>query len=197
MDQLGIQGTDQRSYFPFPSEPVSTKPPAAFCFAVRGLYSADWKGACRPDCNHEHDEVVSGLLAALQRTVSLPPNPALAGLAKRTLAEIARIQGTVELGQISDFVAMRFRLAPDELMGKSRVQRVAVVRQIAMYLCRKLTDSSFPAVGEHFHRDHSTAVHNVALIQSRIDHDPAFARTILRIEHELVVSSTPVAVAAA
>jgi chromosomal replication initiator protein len=169
--ELVVQNTDRPFPFPFPAESLSTDPSA--------------------------DEVVNNLLAALRATVALPPNPAIAGLAKRTLAEIARIQGAVDLGAISDFVAMRFRLAPDQLMGKSRIQRVAFARQVAMYLCRKITESSFPTIGEHFNRDHSTAIHSFNLISRRVESDLPFHRTIQRIEHELAVSSAPATAAAA
>ena len=159
--ELVVQNTDRPFPFPFPAESLSTDPPA--------------------------DEVVNNLLAALRATVSLPPNPAIAGLAKRTLAEIARIQGVVDLGEISDFVAMRFRLAPDQLTGKSRIQRVAFARQLAMFLCRKLTNSSFPTIGEHFGRDHSTVIHALNLVERRVASDAAFRRTVERIERELAL----------
>ncbi len=37
-----------------------------------------------------------------------------------------------------------------------------------MYLCRKLTDNSFPTIGEHFGRDHSTVIHAYNLIARRV-----------------------------
>jgi chromosomal replication initiator protein len=54
-----------------------------------------------------------------------------------------------------------------------------------MYLCRKMTDSSFPAIGESFGRDHSTVIHAFNLIARRIANDSAFRFSIEKIEREL------------
>lgn len=169
--ELVVQNTDRPFPFPFPAESLSTDPPA--------------------------DEVVNNLLAALRAAVTLPPNPAIAGLAKKTLAEIARIQGAATLADISDFVAQRFRLRLEDFQSKSRQQRIAFARQIAMYLCRKITESSFPTIGEHFGRDHSTVIHAFNLIGRRVESDLPFRRTIERIEHELAVSAVATTMAAA
>jgi chromosomal replication initiator protein len=54
-----------------------------------------------------------------------------------------------------------------------------------MYLCRKMTDNSFPTIGEQFGRDHSTVIHAYNLIQRRITNDSAFRFSIEKIEREL------------
>jgi chromosomal replication initiator protein len=54
-----------------------------------------------------------------------------------------------------------------------------------MYLCRKMTESSFPTIGEHFSRDHSTVIHAYNLILRRISNDNAFRFSIEKIEREL------------
>jgi chromosomal replication initiator protein len=52
-------------------------------------------------------------------------------------------------------------------------------------LCRKMTTSSFPTIGEHFSRDHSTVIHAFNLIQRRVTNDSAFRFSIEKIEREL------------
>jgi len=59
-----------------------------------------------------------------------------------------------------------------------------------MYLSRKLTDSSYPVIGEHFGRDHSTVIHAYNLIARRVSNDSAFGRSIEKIEHELITIRT-------
>jgi chromosomal replication initiator protein len=54
-----------------------------------------------------------------------------------------------------------------------------------MYLCRKMTDSSFPTIGDHFGRDHSTVIHAYNLILRRISNDSAFRFSIEKITREL------------
>ena len=53
-----------------------------------------------------------------------------------------------------------FKLPVDEIYGSSRVQAVAQARQIAMYLCREMTDLSLPKIGQLFgNRDHTTVMY--------------------------------------
>jgi chromosomal replication initiator protein len=56
--------------------------------------------------------------------------------------------------------AMYFGLTIDDLCGPSRSRVLVTARQIAMYLCRELTDLSLPKIGEQFGgRDHTTVLH--------------------------------------
>lgn len=52
-------------------------------------------------------------------------------------------------------------------------------RQIAMYLCRELTDYSLPKVGDFFGgRDHTTVLHAQDKITTEIQKDPTLAQTV-------------------
>ncbi len=86
---------------------------------------------------------------------------------------------------VSDF----FHIRLVDLKSKKRTQHIAFCRQVAMYLCRKLTDSSFPTIGESFGRDHSTVIHAYNLIARRVANDSAFRNSIDRIARELKVVS--------
>lgn len=67
-------------------------------------------------------------------------------------------QVTLEL--IQEIVASYFKIKIDDLLAKKRTRSVAFPRQIAMYLCRELTDASLPRIGEVFGgRDHTTVIH--------------------------------------
>ncbi len=53
-----------------------------------------------------------------------------------------------------------FGVSMDDLCGSSRSRSLVMARQIAMYLCRELTDLSLPKIGAHFGgRDHTTVIH--------------------------------------
>ena len=80
---------------------------------------------------------------------------------------------------------IRFHIRLADLKSKKRTQHIAFCRQVAMYLCRKLTDSSFPCIGEAFGRDHSTVIHAYNLIARRMGNDSAFRMSIEKIEREL------------
>jgi len=143
------------------------------------------------------DEVLTSLVDALRATMAYPPSPTIRRLAEDTLKSIHRIQHGAHLAEVSEFVAMRFRVSLEDLQSKSRTQRITFARMIAMYLCRKLSTCSFPSIAAHFNRDHSTAIHAFNLIARRIETDLPFRRTIERLEHELAVYTSPVATAAA
>jgi chromosomal replication initiator protein len=88
---------------------------------------------------------------------------------------------------IQKAVADFFHIRLADLKSKKRTQHIAFCRQVAMYLCRKLTDSSFPAIGEAFGRDHSTVIHAHNLISRRVASDSAFRISIEKIARELKV----------
>ncbi len=65
-----------------------------------------------------------------------------------------------------------YGLSPDQLTGPSRKQPLARSRQIAMYLCRDLTDLSLPKIGAAFGgRDHSTVLHAVDRVKRLMQSD--------------------------
>lgn len=61
---------------------------------------------------------------------------------------------------IQEVVALHFKIKTDDLISKRRTRNVTIPRQLAMYLCRELTDWSLPKIGEIFGgRDHTTVIH--------------------------------------
>jgi chromosomal replication initiator protein len=80
----------------------------------------------------------------------------------------AILKDVVPLGQdnviapidIINAVAAYYKFTADDLYGSSRVQAVALARQIAMYLCREQTNLSLPKIGQLFGgRDHTTVMY--------------------------------------
>jgi chromosomal replication initiator protein len=85
----------------------------------------------------------------------------------RTLAEIVLRDLIPDAGnpditavEIMNATAAYFGVSMDDLCGTSRSRVLVTARQIAMYLCRELTDLSLPKIGQHFgNRDHTTVMH--------------------------------------
>lgn len=68
------------------------------------------------------------------------------------------VQISIESIQLA--VCQYFKLKMDDLLAKKRTRNVAYPRQIAMYLCREMTNSSLPQIGQVFGgRDHTTVLH--------------------------------------
>jgi chromosomal replication initiator protein len=66
----------------------------------------------------------------------------------------------VSPNEIIAHTASFFQLSVDELYGSSRSQTIALARQIAMYLCREMTNLSLPKIGQLFgNRDHTTVMY--------------------------------------
>ena len=61
--------------------------------------------------------------------------------------------------EILDIVCRYYQLTKEDINGSSRVKAIAMARQIAMYLCREMTDLSLPKIGELFGRDHTTVMY--------------------------------------
>jgi chromosomal replication initiator protein len=66
----------------------------------------------------------------------------------------------ITAAQIMAATAQYFGVTVDDLCGSSRSRVLVTARQIAMYLCRELTDLSLPKIGQAFGgRDHTTVMH--------------------------------------
>ena len=83
---------------------------------------------------------------------------ALQGILVASTAQltIERIQGVA---------AEYFKVSLADIYSKSRLKSIALPRQIAMYLCKELTNSSLQEIGDRFgKRDHTTVIHAVKKI---------------------------------
>jgi chromosomal replication initiator protein len=78
-------------------------------------------------------------------------------------AQGPEITATAIMGQTASY----FGMSIDDLCGTSRSRVLVTARQIAMYLCRELTDLSLPKIGQQFGgRDHTTVMHAERKIRS-------------------------------
>jgi chromosomal replication initiator protein len=86
-------------------------------------------------------------------------------------------QVTIDL--IQDVVANYYNLKVADLKSARRTRNIAFPRQIAMYLCRKLTDMSLPKIGEEFGgRDHTTVIHAYEKISTNLKQDESLQNVI-------------------
>jgi chromosomal replication initiator protein len=87
--------------------------------------------------------------------------------------------------QIMERAAVNFGFSPVDLRAKSRRQPLVLARQVAMYLCRELTDLSLPQIGSLFDRDHSTVLHAVDKVKSLIQTDHEVFERVTALSQEL------------
>jgi chromosomal replication initiator protein len=68
---------------------------------------------------------------------------------------------------ILEATSTMFGFSVEELQGKSRRRPLVTARQVGMYVCRELTDLSYPAIArEYGGRDHTTVIHAVEKIRA-------------------------------
>jgi hypothetical protein len=79
------------------------------------------------------------------------------------------------IAEIQKKVCAHYGLRRLDMHSARRDHRVARPRQIAMYLCRRLTSCSLPQIGRHFgHRDHTTVMHAIRRIEQLRVNDADF-----------------------
>ncbi|MBY0514966.1 MAG: hypothetical protein K2P78_13755, partial [Gemmataceae bacterium] len=83
-------------------------------------------------------------------------------------------------------VAAAFGVTERELRGPSRLRRVLVPRQVAMYLARAVGGWSLPRIGAAFDRDHTTVLHAVRKVEAALLDDAALAVTVDQLRRALV-----------
>jgi chromosomal replication initiator protein len=115
---------------------------------------------------------LEGALTRVLAYASLTGRPASAALVRETLRDLPDSDTPVSVATIKQVVSEAFGIPVPELESPKRSQAIVAPRQLAMYLCRELTDATLPAIGREFGgRDHTTVLYAVQKISRRLHHD--------------------------
>jgi chromosomal replication initiator protein len=130
---------------------------------------------------------LEGSLTRLGAFSSLTKATITVELAKDVLRNtLKNAQQEITVENIQKTICDYFNVKIGDLKAKRRTQNIALPRQVAMYLCRKYTETSFPAIGDKFGgRDHSTVIHASKTIERKIKEDPQMQTTIEKLERNL------------
>lgn len=109
---------------------------------------------------------------------------ALENLLRDTLDTEQREAVTIEA--IQRAVAEYFDIRLGDMTSKRRPQSIAHPRQIAMYLCRTLTQHSLPEIGMGFGRNHATVLHAYRVVGNRIKEDAAARQAVSVLRQRLI-----------
>lgn len=130
--------------------------------------------------------VLEGSLVRLSAHASLAGKPITVDLAKEVLGSMAGSGPGLTAELIQRQVAQFFNLNVADLKSSRRHKVVALPRQIAMYLTRKLTEASYPEIGDRFGgKDHTTVMHGVAKIERLLQQDARLRSTLAALEQGL------------
>ncbi|MFQ5560154.1 MAG: chromosomal replication initiator protein DnaA, partial [Nitrospinota bacterium] len=118
---------------------------------------------------------LEGCLSRLTAVSSLSGRKLTLDLAKETFKNI--FQGRdrdVDIPDVQKAVVEYYGLKLSDMKSKKRDRNVAVPRQVAMYLCKELTNHSLSNIGKSFGgKDHTTVIHSVKQVEKKMkdDHD--------------------------
>jgi chromosomal replication initiator protein len=124
---------------------------------------------------------LEGSLVRLRAISSLRGQPISKSLAQDALKNIidAEHPAGLTMERIARVVASHYKLTVEELKSKSNTRGIAVPRQVAMYLCKRLTKHSYPEVGREFGgKHHTTVMHAYEKIEQLTRDDRVFHNSI-------------------
>ncbi len=131
---------------------------------------------------------LEGSLIRLLAISSLRGTAMSEALARDAIRNIASDDepGLVTIPQIQKAVAGAHKLTVEQLISKNNSRQFAFPRQIAMYLCKRLTSRSYPEIGRAFGgKHHTTVIHSFEKIQSMAASDSSFQRLLLDLAESL------------
>jgi chromosomal replication initiator protein len=134
---------------------------------------------------------VRSLEGALTRTISFASLNSQAPLTLEMLRNLLKDQLTDErqkdlsFDDIQRMVADYFDLRMTDMSSKRRPRALSAPRQVAMFLCRKLTRSSLPEIANSFGKTHATVVHACKTVQDRIQVEPELRDSVRDITRKL------------
>ncbi|MCT4633325.1 MAG: chromosomal replication initiator protein DnaA [Firmicutes bacterium] len=131
---------------------------------------------------------LEGALTRIIAFSSLTKREISVDLSKEALKDIitATKPKAVTVDIIKNVVAKYHNVNVSDFDSKRRTRSISYPRQIAMFLCRELTDLSLPKIGEEFGgRDHTTVIHAYDKISRDIDENSSLKERVELIKKEI------------
>ena len=92
----------------------------------------------------------------------------------------------ITIEYIQEIVAAHYGVSTDDLKGKTRTKKLALARQVSMYLCRKMLDINYKEIGRKFgNKDHSTVISAYNKIENLADEDEDIKNTLINLEKKI------------
>jgi chromosomal replication initiator protein len=131
---------------------------------------------------------LEGSLVRLGAYASLTGQTITLDMAKNVLRDlIGDKKKIVSMEDIQETVSARFHVKIADLKSRRRSKTLVHPRQIAMYLCRELTDASYPEIGRHFGgKDHTTIIHACRQVTKAKDGDTTLNATLESLREEIL-----------
>ncbi len=107
--------------------------------------------------------------------------PLTIGMIQNVIQSVIKenINDSVTPKSIVEHVSKYYNITKEDIYSDKRRADILSARQIAMYLTREMTDISLSLIGDEFGgKNHSTVLHSIRKVESRVETDPKFAQTM-------------------
>ena len=135
--------------------------------------------------NSKHNiRELEGSLIRVLAMASLRGLPLTRTLAQEAMRSVSRRsdETPVSIARIQKAVADHYKLTVDNLRARSNVRHFLVPRQVAMYLCKRLTKKSYPEIAREFGgKHHTTVIHSVEKIERSITSESDLRSVVTRL----------------
>ncbi len=134
---------------------------------------------------HRNIRDLEGALTKVVAHAETFGRPVSVAVVEEALAYLAPAQGKLTLDAILRNATDFFGLTLAELTGRSRSAKVALPRQIVMYVMREELGASLPQIGLALDRDHTTVIHGIERVVTEMERDADLAQTVSTFRNRL------------
>ena len=133
---------------------------------------------------------LEGALNKISIFSKLDNKPVTVSFAEETLKDLISKDKNREItpSLITDVVSEHLGISKEDILSSRRSADIANARQIAMYMCRILTEKPLESIGEYFKKDHSTVMHAIEKIKKNMKTNENLAATIATIKKKIIPS---------
>ncbi len=122
---------------------------------------------------------MEGTVIGIIAQSSLMHRPIDLDLARESLRNVVKEEERIiTVERIQEVVGRYYRIDIERMKSKSKRKDIYLPRQVAMYLCRKLTNDSLEAIGKAFNKKHASVIYSIANMERKVRDDPREARQI-------------------
>ncbi len=102
-----------------------------------------------------------------------------------SLIEEENASRIISIEDIQRKVAEHFDIRMSDILSQKRPKNIAEPRMIAMYLCRRMTNYSFPEIGAAFGKNHATVINAMKKVPELCERDESIRRSVALLERQL------------
>ena len=133
----------------------------------------------------ENVRELEGAYNKITAYANMSKEPITIGMAEKLFASRYK-KKKITIDDILKTVADTYDVKKSDMVGTSRIAKIASARQVAIYLARELTNESYMAIGEYFGgKKHSTVMYSYENIKEELQHNTKLAETIREIKQAL------------